>query len=144
MMKDSNNKASIVTIAIIGSIIAFFIGFVLELVVTLNNPIEVEASEVTTQEAELKMFNEVMNVGSFEERISKEYIYYIESGFSYNNIYLPVNEINKSSGKIGVCQLHTSYGKNLWEQDKDCTKYMEARYGSWKNAYEFHKRNGWW
>lgn len=74
----------------------------------------------------------------------KAFIYYNESGFAPNNIFLPVRVTNEQSGKVGVCQLHTGYEKDLYEQDKDCESYMESRYGSWSNARDFWEQNNWW
>ncbi len=98
-----------------------------------------EEKQETTQEAELRIYNQIIGGNEY-----KAYVYWVESKFAYNNIYLPVKEVNPDSGKIGICQLNTSHGDDLWEQDAKCESYMESRYGSWETAAEHERNEGWW
>ncbi len=126
-------------------LIDFIVIIILLLLIAATAPAAQETKEITPaptltiQEQETIEYNDII-----QDNEAKAFIYYNESGFAPNNIYLPVKETNKKSGKKGICQLHTEDGKDLNQQDKDCTNYMEHRYGTWEAAQQFWVENGWW
>ncbi len=104
---------------------------------TVNAPEQLEA---TTEPLNT---SQVHSEGTQDaEAQAKQYIYFKESS---GNQYA----INKSSGACGLgqalpcsklpCELSDYNCQDVW-----FTNYMKNRYGSWTNAMQFHKVNGWW
>lgn len=138
-MKKPNHEI----IANIISIILFIlivIGVSILVIKDVEETVEASSYTVLHQEAqnELNLYNQIV------ENEYEGLIYYSESRFNYNNLYLPTKEVNPESGKAGLCGLQNSTDNNLWEQDQLCEEYMIERYGSWKTAWEFHEKKGWW
>ncbi len=109
---------------------------------TNGNTIELMASPYTVLPGEVQ--NEINLYNQIVDNEYERNIYYTESRFDYNNLYLPTKEVNPSSGKAGLCGLQDSTDNDVWSQDKLCEEYMLDRYGDWKTAWEFHEQNGWW
>lgn len=79
-----------------------------------------------------------------KEQTYVDYIAFKESTFDYT-------AINDETGAIGIFQLNPHwheippYYKELpVVQVVWANKYMSDRYGTWQDAYLFHKENGWW
>lgn len=75
-----------------------------------------------------------------------DYIITVESSWNYT-------ATNPYSQAYGLCQAlpgeklasaGSGWRNNPETQLKWCSSYAKGRYGSWKNAYQFHKNNSWW
>lgn len=75
-----------------------------------------------------------------------DYIITAESNWNYT-------ATNPYSKAYGLCQAlppeKMAVSGSDWKTNPDtqmdwCNGYANSRYGSWENAYNFHKANGWW
>ncbi len=135
------SSASVLGLILCFILVSYFI-WLFNLAIYINNSTEdvyaIDIQETTVDQEQL-IYDKIIDNDPY-----KEYIYFTESSFTPDNIYQATKEVNDQSGKAGICQLQNGTENDVWNQDELCTEYMISRYGSWQEAYEFHKENGWW